>query len=557
MNRPGKMSVPNIKLISSIQVEVIGSRPKPHKTTPCIPAFSAGIEYGCFVNNIQNALKSVSERFLYVKTADGFGEVPTPKPGFRQRLSKFVQHISRLSLFIPPLSKEQFLASYEGRKRRVYERAYDSLSIKAFSYKDAFVSWFLKMEKIWFKETKEAVPRGISPRSPRYHVQVGPYIKRMEKKIYEIIDRIFGGYTVFKGLNADQRGQRLRQIWESFNDPVAVPIDAKRFDQHVSYEMLEWEHSIYQLFNNSKYFKYLLSLQLNNKFFANLPTGRFRFQTRGKRCSGDMNTSLGNVLIMCGMMYAYLSERLTKFRIADDGDDCIIFIERKDLSKISDLYESVLDFGFQLEIEKPVDIFEKIEFCQAQPVLIDGLYRMVRKPLQAMAKDSMCIHSLDITGYRRWMRQVALCGRDLSSKVPVMQTFYNKMYDLGEGVALENKTGNLSGMEYLARGMKYKFGLPSDVERYSFWRAFDITPDQQIALEAHIEGLQLNMCFDDSNCGRNSFPCLVHERSATSLQETDQSGENSGSWYRPCVCEDTSADTLLQLKECTGTSEHR
>lgn len=484
----------------------MGLKEAPVKQLPNIPCFSAGVVYGCFNNNISNALKSVTERFLYIKTADGFGSVPEPRSGFLNKLDHFTKLIKAKSVFIPRMDDDLFIGSYEGRKQRVYKSALSSLKTKPFTHKDAYVAWFLKMEKVQIKENKDTVPRGISPRHPRYHVSLGPYIKPMEKVIYKTINEIFGGVTVFKGLNASQRGRELHNIWKSFKNPLAIPIDAKRFDQHVSIDMLRWEHSIYQMFNNSKHLGYLLSLQLRNKFFVNLKGHSFKFRTTGKRCSGDMNTSLGNVLIMCGMMYSYLSSRVKHFRIADDGDDCIIFIEKRDVDKISDLYTSILEFGFQLEIEAHVDQFEKIEFCQAQPVFINGEWLMVRKPLNAMAKDSMSVNHFDIRGFRRWMRQVAECGLSLSSSVPIMQTFYTKMYELGQGDALENKTGNLSGMEYLAKGMKHIPRQPTDEDRLSFWRSFGITPDQQVLIENYIHKLEVWMDFTNLNSRIRDLP---------------------------------------------------
>jgi len=478
------------ELVSSIRVRDIGKAPK-LKVVPVIPAFSAGITFGCFEKNIANALKSVSERFLYIKTPDGFGKVPEPKPGFEKRLATFSDLINKHSSFIAPLTKEQFLGAYVGRKRTVYENAYKSLASKPFSHKDAYVSWFLKMEKIEFKETKETVPRGISPRNPRYHVLLGPFVKRMEKEIYNVIDTIFGGKTVFKGLNAKQRGHHLEEIWKSFDDPIAIPIDAKRFDQHVSREMLEWEHSIYRMFNPSKFLARLLRLQLDNKYFANLPDGSFSFKTRGKRCSGDMTTSLGNMVIMCGMMYSFLSERVGKFRIADDGDDCIIFIERRDRSRINDLFDSILDFGFQLEIEPDVTIFEQLEFCQCRPVWVAGSYIMVRNPLKSMAKDTMSLHTNSLHHYRKWLYQVAECGLALSSGVPVMQSFYNRIRTLG--IRNDKTLTYKTGLYYLSQGMKYEHAEVDDRSRLSFWRAFGITPDSQTLLEEYITTTQIDV----------------------------------------------------------------
>lgn len=468
-----------------------------------MPSFSNGIDYGCFDKSLNNALKSVSERFLFIKNGDKFEQPPEPKTHFSERLERFKSKLKEHATFIPPVTKDQFLGTYTGRKLLNYQRAFESLKRKPLRQTDSYVSWFMKVEKIEFKKNKETVPRGISPRHPRYHVSLGLFVKRMEKKIYHDINNIFGGTTVFKGLNAFERGKHLRNIWDSFDEPVAIPIDAKRFDQHVSRPMLQWEHSIYNLYNNSKEFNRLLSWQLDNKFFANLKGSSFKFKTKGKRCSGDMTTSLGNVVIMCAMLYSYLSERLQKFRLADDGDDAIIFIERKDLHKINDLYESVLEFGFQLEIEPHVFDFEKIEFCQSQPVYTPDGYVMVRNPLKSMAKDTMCIHS-DPSLYDNWLSDVADCGLSLTSGIPIMQEFYTKIKHISKPRKVNTKFD--IGMKFISHNMTHTYREPHWKTRYSFYLAFDICPDRQVILEDYIRKLPITTKFNNMNSPLRDFP---------------------------------------------------
>ncbi len=158
-------SYPRPQLVSSLHVTVAG-RPTKVKEVLNIPAFSAGVDYRIFNKSLPNALKSVSERFLYIKTSDGgFGLVPQPKPYFERKLARFKQLIMDSASFIPPLTKTQFLGAYVGRKKTIYENAFKSLEEKPFKDSDSYVSWFAKMEKIQFKETKETVPRGYNVES--------------------------------------------------------------------------------------------------------------------------------------------------------------------------------------------------------------------------------------------------------------------------------------------------------------------------------------------------------------------------------------------------------
>jgi hypothetical protein len=50
--------------------------------------------------------------------------------------------------------------------------------------------------------------------------------------------------------------------------------------------------------------------------------------------------------------------------LANNGDDCVIIIEKRHLKKLDDLPSWFLTMGFRMEVEKPVYEFEQIEFCQ-------------------------------------------------------------------------------------------------------------------------------------------------------------------------------------------------
>lgn len=102
-----------------------------------------------------------------------------------------------------------------------------------------------------------------------------------------------------------------------------------------------------------------------------------------------MNTSSGNCFTMVGLVYSYMHNRC-RWRLANNGDDCVLIIERADLPKIHDLVTWFSRMGYTMESEGVVDIFERISFCQTKPVWTPSGYKMVRNPCSAIAKD---IHS--------------------------------------------------------------------------------------------------------------------------------------------------------------------
>lgn len=480
------------------------------KRISVLAGFSPAIEYGVFNATIRTALKSVYERMLFVKANDAFVKPPEPKHSniYQERLEMVSRWFSKVKR-VAPLTQEQFLGTYDGRKRQMYNRACLSLKVKPFKRSDSYIKWFSKVEKQLFSEDKEPVPRGISPRSTRFHVSHGPYIKRVEKNIYKELGRMVGHHVIFKGLNARDRATILRSHWDCFQNPVAIGLDASRFDQHVSVEALEWTHSIYRnYFPYSKTFKRLCDLTMSNRCFVNLPDGSFSFHVKGKRMSGDMDTGLGNCLIATALTVCYCESKGIKYRIADDGDDIQLLTERRNLGRLDDLEEWYLEMGFSMKREAPVFEFEKIEFCQSRPVWTPEGYIMVRNPFAALAKD--CISTVPFQSLkhaRRWMKAVGDCGMSLTGGIPIFQSFYSRLIkEAGNVKALVTQKGDMSGMQRLAVGMKRNFQTIHPNTRVSFWRAFGIEPDKQLVMEREYQSRIFNIESDTSNHVIKDFP---------------------------------------------------
>jgi len=164
---------------------------------------------------------------------------------FRERLASVRSQLLKNLSSTTVVAKESYPLLYHGRKRAIYQRAYESLLARGISRKDAYVSTFVKAEKINFSAKPDPAPRVIQPRSPRYNLEVGRYLKLFESELVHGFERAFGYNVILKGLNADRVAEQLFLNWSKYSDPVAVGLDASRFDQHVSRAALEYEHSIY------------------------------------------------------------------------------------------------------------------------------------------------------------------------------------------------------------------------------------------------------------------------------------------------------------------------
>lgn len=453
---------------------------------------------GCYNNTLTNLLRALDERVYHTMQSGNLRPTIQPTQNVRQAMSGFRRELLCVLPILPPLTDRQFLDRYEGGKRRVYELAMESLYVRPVEASDAKMSSFVKFEK-GLKEG--ACPRLINPRSPRYNCEIGKLIAHCEKPLFKAIDEVFGGPTVFKGMDALQQGQAFKDAWDLFDDPVAVGLDASRFDQHVSRELLEWEHSVWPRMVPQPYrakLAWLLRLQKRNLGSAAFADGRVKFKINGCRMSGDMNTSSGNCLIMCAMVYSYihsLTPKITRSRLANNGDDCVVILERKDLATFTNSLDAwFTTMGFTMKVEAPVDELEKVEFCQMHPVWTARGWCMIRDPRTAMPKD---VHSTcDLRAEkvaRRWLGAVRDGGLALTAGCPVWPSFYRcfPAYDYMKGSAQVLHTLTTSGFWRTRGKMEYQDLEVKPEHRYSFWVAFGILPDEQISMEERFESVRL------------------------------------------------------------------
>lgn len=451
---------------------------------------STGISIIPFNHSISTLKRAVAERVFFVKENGVFVRPPIPV-NFSRKLSNVFESLKPLLPRTVPWSYQDFLGSTPSRKRKVYESAVDDLLITGpVCGKDAEVSVFIKYEKTDCTNKLDPIPRVISPRSPRFNVCLGRYLKKIEPKIFKSIRDVFGEVTVIKGYNPYKSASILRSKWDLYSDPVAIGLDASRFDQHVSVDALKFEHSVYlqcfPLKRHRKKLKKLLAMQLKNRCVGYCPDGKLKYTIEGTRMSGDMNTSLGNCVLMCCMIKAYLEQVGVKASLANNGDDCVVFMERTDMGAFTDgLFDWFYGMGFNMKIEEPVDIFEKVNFCQTNPVFDGKRWIMTRNPLAILTKDSVFLQPYQSARQvTNWMGAVGLGGLRTCGALPVVQEYYNMLARYGTKSDTKSEEFMSWYMRSAISKMDRDYGPVSAVARASYYQAFDITPDEQMSLES-------------------------------------------------------------------------
>lgn len=441
---------------------------------------------GVYNNNVDTVERAFTERYFLCADGEGFRPAFTVSTRTYKDpdLVRFREMVMGHMPNLPVLSLDQVVESYHGPKKRVYQEARNSLYTDKLSARDSKLSSFVKFEK----QDVTKAPRVINPRSPRYNLTLGRFLKHAEHHFFRAINKAWGGRTratVIKGFNADESARILHDKWSLFRRPVAIGLDASKFDMHVSVEALRYEHSFYHsLFPGNRLLRDLLKMQLHNSGVARVGDGTVKFSMPGTRSSGDLNTSLGNCIIMCALVWAYCESVGVKAELANNGDDCVLICERSDLERVqSGLGAWFRKRGFAMTVEPPVTEFEGIEFCQTHPVQLSTGWRMVRNLSAVLKKDPMCMLPIaNAKAMGKWWGAVGVCGKILCSGVPVHEAFY-QLFDRS-GVTTQGVIDATFRNRSVLHHMRGVSEAQMDARaRVSYYYAFGVLPDAQVEME--------------------------------------------------------------------------
>lgn len=485
--------------LNSLCVEYKPGVPKErsvYRNTALAPPIPYGVHQSC----AGNVLRGVVERLFFVEGAEGLQHPPQAQVGvFEKGMRRFSALVAKRTGIATPISLDKFPEMYSGRKRTVYQAAVESIHLDGVTIRDAFLKTFTKAEKVLFEKNGlfcDPAPRIIQPRDPRYNAALGCFLKPIEHRVYEAINKTWGELTVMKGLNATRRGAAFVSAVSRRRYPAFLSSDYSRFDQSIGTQALKFEHSFYiSLFpGHQKELARLLKMQLVNKGRAYCADGTVSYVVEGCRMSGDMNTSLGNVFLACGVAFAFKEFSGIDFTLLNDGDDCCFIMEQEDVDRFSRLFVPfVLTYGFRAKLEKPVTELAAVDFCQCSPIWTPGGTVMIRNPHKALAKDATSIlpmhqHLMP----QRLYSAIGEGGLSMSRGVPVYNSFYLAMIRAGAGVKFGSLPSILdSGFHHMHQGVQLQNDSIHPRTRFEFWLAFGILPDLQLELEAYFDGVTL------------------------------------------------------------------
>lgn len=474
----------------------------PDRVYYALPTITGENDLGVFNNTLDAACVALTERYLNLKV-DGVLTKPIRcvKGIFSGTAAdEYVRFLSRKCSNAHVYSRQEVVDMYTGQKKLLYGNAADSLLHDPLTKRDAFLKTFIKFEKCNLTKA----PRIINPRSTRYTLELARYLKKLEKPVYRAINKIFRSHTahtVIKGLNVSEAADVIRQKWDRFSDPVFVGGDITKLDMHIGIEALQLEHRVYYAIFRSRKLKRLLNWQLHNRGRAYFKDGCVSFKMNGTRSSGDINTSMGNAIIVCFVIWSAIQQLGLECELIDNGDDFGLIFEREHLAAVLEcLPRCFRKHGFLLEMEEPVYEFEQIEFCQTKPVFDGRVWRMCRVPQTVFKKDTICTVGIpNIRMWRKWLAAVGDGGEHLTRGLPVLPQFYAMFkragisYTQAEFQRFFNNTSIFQSRHNLATFHK----LVTWEARVSFHSAFGILPDDQVALEAYFNSVSIGSDFSD------------------------------------------------------------
>lgn len=379
---------------------------------------------------------------------------------------------------LTPLSRRAVVASYQGAWRSKYQKAWETFLEFGLRRQDAIISMFVKDDLEMGVPSK--APRAIQFRKPVFALEQGRFTKAIEKWFYSLKDE-FGTIIVAKADGFTVASNLIKKS-SCFSNPVYLMLDASKFDAHVSKEWLRLCLKIYKSLMPVKYHRkmqLLWSQTFNNRGFTKRGV---QYLTSGTRMSGDMDTSLGNSIIMYLMLTFYLKRHNIKHSLMVNGDDSLVVINMSDLSKAQDI-SLFKQLGFNMKFEYTRDI-HKAEFCQSRLIFTDYGPTMARNPARIMGRTSWSTQNFSRQRGIDYIHTLGLCERAASWGVPVASSMATKMIEYtknGKKLSL----GPWMDEWFQIVNKPWRTGEPiiSLETRISFEKAWDMTPAEQIACE--------------------------------------------------------------------------
>lgn len=383
---------------------------------------------------------------------------------------------------------------YDGTKKKELEEAMETLGGQPLEIKDGNVRMFLKDDKYpcvdGFSDLK--APRCIQYRTRRFVLELARYLQPVEKAVYEWVNGQ-GQRVIAKARNSHQRAADLLESASGYPEPAYVLLDHSKFDAHVGCELLAVEHGVYNQCYGSKYLARMLSWQMRNRGITKNGT---KYLTVGTRMSGDVNTGLGNSILNVAMLTDWHEQAGVKASVYVDGDDSVVVCAGHDVNRLLSHGGGIEAWFKQYGMETKWSMtreWEDVEFCQCKPVFDGFAWRMIRNPERMMNRIAWTTKNRDVNMYPRLVKSIGLCELACNEGMPIGQALAVSLINAGEGKFWKGVDNYYRAKQEAYGPLRAAEREVRSVTRESYFRAWGVTPQQQITLEKQFK-VCINHC---------------------------------------------------------------
>lgn len=406
-----------------------------------------------------------------------------------------------------PCRMEDIYAKYTGLKRARYERAHLNLTKQGGVIRkdQAHVKMFVKAEAYRVTDDKPFPDcRAIQYRSYEYTLLLASKIRPAEHKMYELSDVPgYGEGRIFaKNMNQRAKAEALRDMVYGLPGCKIICFDFSRFDAHVQRIILEYvEQVAWNTAVRDPELASILRMQLDNVGKHGRGENCIKYKVSGGRMSGDANTAGGNCIISATVLCAFMNQRGHRYRVLVDGDDSVVTYYGPEIQQ-EEVETFVRKYGMVIGIESKPQTLEEIDFCQAHPIQVDGVWTMVRNPMKILTKMGMTHHKDGPKAYVKRLLTTATCEGFLAKGVPILQELCRAYIIRCEAAMTKRqlkrkylKVETLSyRMQHLITHIDDYRDVPVSMDtRVSFAKAFGIGVAEQIETEKRIRGWQFDV----------------------------------------------------------------
>lgn len=358
---------------------------------------------------------------------------------------------------------------------------------------DCEVNGFVKFQK----EKPTAVPRFIAGRAPLGVLTEKRHICEWEHQYYQ--NHPFFPYrSCVKEMTPHQKATLIYNNYMAIPNCVMVGLDFERFESGIMAEQIEDFHAfVDQLYpQTDEHWQLFKKHQINNRIKSRCGVNAL---IHGHVMSGDASTSLKNVWLVERLISTYL--RLTNLtdvtRFMNDGDDCIAFVNGRDLNVLLGLLDWVQQFGMKMSLDFQGSNFSDVVFCQcrmircAKPTDENPEGWCLVRPPDKILRDALTTpnYADSIESMISYISDVGLGLSICEAGCPISQAYGEMMM---RGVGRKNR--NLTHRRFQKNDSWYWYVKYSDRKstrneqitaqaRADYYLAFGYSPDLQIEIE--------------------------------------------------------------------------